>query len=129
FVQAAQSCIAPIADVAKLLSEMSSSSNSAYPYLAALCSATSPLVQGGYLPGSEYSGITGIVYDPRTAPNGGAGISTNVGGKELPNAPHITYSLGAQYTFFLGNSDLTVRADFYHQGSSWARVYNDPIDR
>lgn len=129
FVQAAQACIAPKDDVAKLINGISSATSSAYVYLAALCSATSPLVQGGYSPGSLYSQLTGVVYDPRTAPNGGAGISTDVGGNELPNAPHITYNLGAQYTFFWGNSDLIVRGDFYHQGPSWARVYNDSIDR
>ncbi len=130
FIQAAQSCIAPAADVAKILNYVQQNlpGNSAYVYLAALCSSTSPLVQNGYLPGSEYSQLTGVVYDPRTAPNGGAGISSNVGGNDLPNAPHITYNLGAQYTFFLGNSTLTVRGDYYHQSSSWARVYNDPID-
>jgi len=130
FVQAAQSCIAPAADVAKVLNYVQSISpgNSAYVYLAAFCSATSPLVQGGYMPGSPYSQYTGVVYDPRTAPNGGAGFSTDVGGKELPNAPHLTYNIGAQYTFFMGSSDLILRADYYHQSSSWARVYNDPID-
>ncbi|TNY25992.1 hypothetical protein BV497_11085 [Fulvimonas soli] len=129
FVQAAQACIAPVQDVAQLISQISSASNSAYLYLAALCSSTSPLVQGGYLPGSLYSQLTGVVYDPRTAPNGGAGIASDVGGNELPNAPHVTYNLGLQYTFPFGDSDLVVRGDYYHQGSSWARVYNDPIDR
>jgi iron complex outermembrane receptor protein len=131
FVQAAQSCIAPAADVAQLLQVLPGligPGNSIYGYLAGLCTTTSPVIQGGYLAGSQYSQQTGVVYDPRTAPNGGAGISTNVGGNELPNAPHSTFNLGAQYTFFLGNSDLVLRADYYHQSSSWARVYNDPID-
>ena len=130
FVEAAQSCIAPTADVAKILQYVDSIGGAgANTYLAALCTQTSPLVQGGYLPGSPYSGYTGVVYDPSTAPNSGRGIGTNVGGNELPNAPHYTYDVGAQYTFLLGSSDLVLRGDFYRQGPSWARIYNDPIDR
>ena len=37
-------------------------------------------------------------FDPTTAPNGGAGISKNLGGNSLPNAPPYTVSFGAQYT-------------------------------
>ncbi|MDO1528958.1 TonB-dependent receptor [Fulvimonas sp. R45] len=129
FIEAAQSCIAPVAAVAKIVQYVDSIGGGAGTYLAGLCTQTSPLIQGGYLPGSPYSGYTGVVYDPATAPNGGRGISTNVGGNDLPNAPHYTYDIGAQYTFFLGASDLVLRGDFYRQGPSWARVYNDPIDR
>jgi outer membrane receptor protein involved in Fe transport len=68
-------------------------------------------------------------YDPRTAPGGGMGIAKNVGGNSLPNAPHITVSLSPQYTFFFGRSNLTLRADLYYQSKSWARIYQDSIDR
>ena len=131
FVEAAQSCIAPAADVAKIINYVNNDTagGGANYYLAALCTQTSPLVVGGYLPGSPYSGYTGVVYDPSTAPNGGRGISTDVGGNQLPNAPHYTYNIGAQYTFLFGTSDLVLRGDFYRQGPSWARIYNDPIDR
>ena len=37
-------------------------------------------------------------FDPSTAPNGGAGFSKNLGGNELPNAPHFTVSLSGEYT-------------------------------
>jgi len=65
-------------------------------------------------------------YDPTTAPNNGAGISKDLGGNKLPNAPPFTASLGAQYTAPL-TSDWagTVRADGYYQDSSWWRVFND----
>jgi outer membrane receptor protein involved in Fe transport len=63
--------------------------------------------------------------------NGGAGFYKELGGKELPNAPHWTVSLGAQYSWaFAGDWKATVRADGYWQSQSWARVYNDdPYDK
>jgi outer membrane receptor protein involved in Fe transport len=70
-------------------------------------------------------------FDPLTAPNNGAGFDKDLGGNELPNAPHFTVSAGAQYTVPL-TSDWagTLRSDFYWQDASWARVFNDdPYDR
>ncbi len=72
-----------------------------------------------------------IVFDPTAAPNGGAGISKDLSGNELPNAPRFTVSGGAQYSMPL-TSDWagTLRADYYWQDYSWARVINDnPYDR
>ena len=73
----------------------------------------------------------GIIYDPITmAPNGGAGFWAELGGKELPNAPHWTSSLGAQYRMALpGGWDATLRGDFYWQSQSYARVYNTQYDK
>src|SRR3546814_13562286 len=59
----------------------------------------------------------------------GRGFDADLGGKELPNAPHWTMNLGAQYTLPIGDWGLTLRGDYYRQGASWARVYNTPIDR
>ena len=52
---------------------------------------------------------TGLPYDPlyydgtdgRPVINGGAGIAKHLGGNELPNAPHWTVNIGAQYGFDL----------------------------
>jgi outer membrane receptor protein involved in Fe transport len=69
-------------------------------------------------------------FDPTTAPNRGEGFEKDLSGNQLPNAPHITLSLGAQYSMPL--SDVwagTLRGDFYHQSDSFARVFNDrPYD-
>jgi outer membrane receptor protein involved in Fe transport len=69
-------------------------------------------------------------FDPTTAPNRGQGFEKDLSGNQLPNAPHITLSLGAQYSMPL--SDVwagTLRGDFYHQSDSFARVFNDrPYD-
>src|SRR5690606_39129821 len=45
--------------------------------------------------------ILGVSYDPRSGPNGGSGFLADIGGHDLPNAPHWTASLGAQYRLAL----------------------------
>jgi outer membrane receptor protein involved in Fe transport len=70
-------------------------------------------------------------FDPTTAPNNGEGFDKDLSGNQLPNAPPLTVSFGAQYTVPL-TSDWagTLRADYYWQDYSWARVFNDnPYDR
>ncbi len=58
------------------------------------------------------------------------GVSVNLKGKELPNAPHFTVSLGAQYTLEMDNGWAAVaRADYYHQTESYARIYNSVPDK
>ena len=91
---------------------------------------------GGVL-GAGYSLTGGLpipgvgLYNPRTdAPNAGAGFYTDLSGHELPNAPHWTASLGAQYRMALpGGWDATLRGDFYWQSQSFARVYNTQYDK
>jgi outer membrane receptor protein involved in Fe transport len=72
-----------------------------------------------------------VGFDPTTAPNGGAGFDKDLSGNELPNAPPLTLSFGAQYTVPLSSDWAgTVRSDFYWQANSWAHVFNDnPYDR
>jgi len=66
-------------------------------------------------------------WDPSTAPNGGEGFYTDISGNELPNAPHVTVSINADYTVSLGKNWLaTLHGDYYYQGKSWARVFNRP---
>jgi len=76
---------------------------------------------------------TGQLYDQANYPelNGGAGLYTDLSGNELPNSPHWTVNLGAEYTIpFNDGWSATVRGDGYWQGKSWARVYNlNPYDR
>jgi hypothetical protein len=72
-----------------------------------------------------------IGFDPATAPNNGAGFDKELGGNELPNTPPFTVSAGAQYTLPISNDWAgTLRADYYWQDYSWARIFNDnPYDR
>ncbi|HTO42116.1 MAG TPA: TonB-dependent receptor, partial [Rhizomicrobium sp.] len=64
-------------------------------------------------------------------PNQGQGFAKDVGGNKLPNTPDFTLSAGAQYTMPLSADWAgTLRGDFYWQGNSFARVYNDkPYDQ
>ncbi len=111
-------------------------------------------VQNGYACGAAYSlhldpllgqGIAGIggngglsaafgipaTFDPSTAPNHGEGFDKDLSGNQLPNAPPLTVSFGAQYTVpVTPDWAATLRGDYYWQDYSWARVFNDnPYDR
>jgi outer membrane receptor protein involved in Fe transport len=85
---------------------------------------------------------TGKPYDPLATDadgnllypelNGGAGLYADLSGNKLPNSPHWTMNIGAQYGHDIldGSWRATVRADAYWQSQSWARVYNDnPYDK
>ena len=70
-------------------------------------------------------------FNPATAPNDGEGFDKDLSGHQLPNAPPLTVSGGAQYTIPLTPDWAgTLRGDYYWQDYSWARVFNDnPYDR
>ncbi|MCL4790640.1 MAG: TonB-dependent receptor [Gammaproteobacteria bacterium] len=58
-------------------------------------------------------------------PNAAAFGITNA--NELPMAPDLTFNLGGQYTWNLGNrGSLTARADYAYQDESWSFVDNEP---
>jgi len=58
------------------------------------------------------------------------GKAADLSGNELPNSPHWTASVGAQYTWdFSGGWSATLRGDYYYQGEQYARVYNTEYDR
>ncbi len=81
----------------------------------------------GALPPAGYPG-----FDPtQPAINNGEGFAKNLSGNELPNAPPLTVSFGAQYTVPLSADWAgTLRGDYYWQDYSWARIFNDqPYDR
>jgi len=82
--------------------------------------------------GDPYQGqntYSGHDYGP--APNDGEGFSKNVGGNELPNAPHFTLSFSTEYTIPVSEDwAATLHSDFYWQSQSFARVFNDrPYDK
>lgn len=80
-------------------------------------------------PGTFFS-TPASAYTDEQLPNGGLGFYKDISGNELPNTPHFTLSLGAQYAIpFNEEWAGLVRTDFYWQTNSWARVYNDnPYD-
>ena len=93
-----------------------------------------PVTQAPYNPTTDLVLANGTHYhgfDPGTAPNDGEGFAKDLSGNELPNAPHYTMSLGADYTLpVTPDWAATLHSDFYWQAKSWARVFNDdPYDR
>jgi len=95
--------------------------NSAYPWSRAINRIAVPAERPNWppRPGCISTQCTGVPV----------GISDN--GNELPNAPHYTFNIGAQYSVFLEGGDwvLTFRGDYYRQGKSYARVFNTEYDR
>ncbi|HEX6859639.1 MAG TPA: TonB-dependent receptor [Caulobacteraceae bacterium] len=70
-----------------------------------------------------YPGYIG--FNPFTAPNFGEGIDKDLAGNELPNAPHFTTTLTADYTIPLPNDWLaTLHTDLYYQSEAWTRIFN-----
>jgi outer membrane receptor protein involved in Fe transport len=80
-------------------------------------------VFGGALP--DYPG-----FDPDAAPNHGEGFSKDLSGNQLPSAPHYTLSLTGDFSMPISEDWAgTLHGDFYWQGDSFARVFNDrPYD-
>ena len=131
WIQVPSNCIAPAELVARVLSHPFGSIFGT-EHTAALCGGSSRI--GSYDPdqtlGQKLWQIYGFTYDPFTdAPNGGRGFAADLSGNELPNAPRFTANIGAQYTFHMDGWDLTLRGDYYHQSSSYFRVYNTEYDR
>lgn len=57
-------------------------------------------------------------------------MPVSLDGRELPNAPHWTISLGAQYKIEFGNNwSATLRGDYYKQTDTHARIYNPETDK
>jgi iron complex outermembrane recepter protein len=82
-------------------------------------------VGGGRISDSTYAGYPG--FDPATAPNNGEGFFKDLSGNELPNAPHFTTTLTADYTLPLPNDWLaTLHTDLYYQSEAWTRIFNTP---
>jgi len=85
-----------------------------------------------FKPCSDIEPISGYAgFDPSTAPNNGEGFAKDLGGNQLPNAPHFTVSLSGEYTLPVSEDwAATVHSDFYWQSQSFARIFNDrPYDK
>ncbi|MGV8955491.1 MAG: TonB-dependent receptor domain-containing protein, partial [Cypionkella sp.] len=126
WVQLTSNCIAPTDLIAQILAFGPGTAND---ILLTVCGGTTILGDLGD-PNSQVSRITGIVYDRSKTPNNGAGIYDDLSGNDLPNSPHWTFNIGGQYEFdVIEGWEGAVRADFYYQSESFARVYNTEYDR
>ncbi len=75
-------------------------------------------------PYDQQNVYNGVDYGP--ASNNGEGFPKNIGGNQLPNAPHFTTSLSADYTMPVSEDwAATIHGDFYWQSQSWWRIFND----
>ncbi|HEV2364968.1 MAG TPA: TonB-dependent receptor plug domain-containing protein [Caulobacteraceae bacterium] len=111
-------CVVSVAYVASVIAANRAAGQPDDANLAAIC------------PGTILS--LSLTNPPTAAdlPNGGRGFFADLSGHQLPNAPHWTQSISADYTLPLtAGWTATLHGDFYHQSASWARVYQDPIDR
>jgi len=154
FPTAASNCILPTYVVAAVAYQIN---NEFAGYVTSNQSGTNPVIVCGHaysqgvdpvtqlayhanptisIPGNDQ--VTGIPiqpgyigFNPLTAPNLGEGFDKDLSHHSLPNAPPFTLSAGAQYSVPLTQEWAgTLRADFYWQDDSWARVFNDdPYDR
>jgi iron complex outermembrane receptor protein len=73
----------------------------------------------------EWLGYPG--FDPSIdyGNNNGEGFYKDLSGNELPNAPHFTSTLTADYTAPLrGDWLLTLHGDLYWQSEAWTRIFN-----
>ena len=129
WLQVPSNCIAPTKYVEKILSTPNGLEWNA---LSALCGGSAR--SGSFTPAIpsnfKFNEMYGFTYNPFTdAPNAGKGFAADLSGNELPNAPRWTANIGAQYTWFVGSWETTLRADYYRQADSYFRVYNTDYDR
>jgi iron complex outermembrane recepter protein len=72
--------------------------------------------------------VTGVVFSPTCNPSSGPATATcvNLSGHPQTYAPDVTYNLGAQYNFRLGNGDvITPIASYSHISSQWATLFDN----
>jgi outer membrane receptor protein involved in Fe transport len=104
----------------------------------ALTPPPAPLVINGHTATSAF-GYGACTAAGEAAINGGLfgpgytatqGNPVNLKGNEMPNSPPWTVSVGAQYTFDMGDGyTLIPRADYYWTDSQWASIFEDGADR
>ena len=143
----ASNCIAPVYVVKQAVIQ----GENQYPAVSLICiyayaNQHDPLTGLQYVANPTFSYYGAILtgypgFDPVSpnatnngagpVPNNGAGFDKNVSGNQLPNAPHFTTSLSAEYTIPVSEDwAATLHSDFYWQSQSFARVFNDrPYDK
>ena len=142
FIDETSNCIMPAAAVREILQMYNTGST--HPLADIFGSGLTGACDTAYAPSpsialsifgdhgaSDRAAFAAAGFDPSTAPNHGEGFSKDLGGNQLPNAPHFTLSVGAQYTMPITDDwAATARADGYWQGNSFARIFNDrPYDQ
>ena len=88
-------------------------------------------VQGGINAGAIPSeAMASLCTGPFAIPIATAGVPVQLKGKQLPNAPHWSLAVGAEYSTEVGGGwNATLRADYYHRSSAFAQIFNTTYDR
>ena len=121
---AASNCVTTLTGAQTALT-VSNATNNPFALLG-VCTATSTAGAGTTLGSSQAVSVGTNAFGAPVSD----GVPVNLTGKELPNAPHWTLSLGAQYTMEFENGwDAILRGDYYHQTDTFARIYNSEPDR
>jgi iron complex outermembrane recepter protein len=135
FITNASNCILPVYVVAAILqqnggSDLVSACTNAYNAGLDPLNNNSGPIPPGY-PGFDPTSPTAANNGAGPAPNNGQGFDKDLSGNQLPNAPHFTTSLSAEYTMPVSQDwAATLHSDFYWQSQSYARVFNDrPYDK
>ncbi len=146
FVTESSNCILPVYVVAAILKARPPTAQSyGIASIPGACSNAyskdkDPVTLRRYKANPVYPSDYGGANDPGPYPgfnpdqpgiNHGEGFAKNLGGNELPNAPHFTTSFSVDYTIPISEDwAATAHTDFYWQSQSWARVFNDrPYDK
>ena len=58
-----------------------------------------------------------------------SGVPVNIRGNQLPQAPRVKFSAGAQYTLALGGFSLVPRVDLAYTGEFQSNIFNLNVDR
>ncbi len=132
FIAETSNCILPATAVRQILV------NTAYPsafevgLIGACDAAYNPNIPKFLSnPAPDLAAFDAVGFDPATAPNNGEGFAKDLSGNKLPNTPPFTLSVGAQYSMpVTPDWAATLHGDFYWQGNSFARIFNDePYDQ
>lgn len=118
-------CVGSTAGVAALVGLVNAGLVSATTLTGACPTAAAPTgAFGSSDPTKNPLAIRGVILPTS------AGVAVDLKGKELPNAPNFTASIGAQYTFELGSKwEAVLRGDVYHQASAYTDIYNTDANR
>ena len=73
---------------------------------------------------------TALAFDPNGIQIFAAGIPVNIKGNELPQAPNLKFSVGAQYKInFANDMTLVPRFDLAYTGESFGTIFNGNVNK
>jgi outer membrane receptor protein involved in Fe transport len=124
-------CVVPTAQLAGVIAKQNLSATGNYSPLAIRFGVTGSASNPAGLCNSTASATYAYAVDGLNAGNVIAnGLSQNLLGHQLPGAPGLTLSTGAQYSWDLTSDwNSTIRGDFYLRGAAYSRLFNAPTDK